>query len=107
MTALFRSLILFVVVTSVVWIAVLWHWERTSRNMTVFDIALYLGALPLVAFGVLLGLGWAWRGAEPRRAAALAAAGRCGAFRVGKPPVGSRPARRRSATPPFSCSAPI
>jgi hypothetical protein len=74
MTQLFKGVALFAVVTCVVWVSVLWRWESTSRNMTVFDIVMYLGFLPLAVFGVLAGLQWAWRGAPPRREATVAAA---------------------------------
>lgn len=74
MTQLFKGVALFVAITCVVWVSVLWRWESTSRNMTVFDIVMYLGVLPLVVFCVIVGLVWAWRGAAPRRGAAVAAA---------------------------------
>ena len=74
MTQLFKGAALFVVITCIVWVSVLWRWESTSRNMTVFDIVTYLGLLPLVLFGTAVGLRWAWRGAVPRREAAVAAA---------------------------------
>jgi hypothetical protein len=72
MFSLLKGMALFVAVTCVVWVAVLWNWETSNRNMTTGDIVVYLGVLPLFVFGVLLGLRWAWRTAEPRRAAAAA-----------------------------------
>lgn len=74
MNRIFKGAALLFVIVCGVWLAVLWRWEATARNMTVTDIVVYLGLLPCVMFAVLLGLNWAWRGAAPRRAAAIASA---------------------------------
>lgn len=68
-----RTLLLFALLTFVIWVAVLWTWEVTHRDMTVADIVVYLVALPLAVMGLLLALRWAWRGAAQRAAAATAA----------------------------------
>lgn len=65
MTRLFHGLALFVAVACFTWVAVLWHWQATQREMSVEDIGLYLVALPLVLFSLLLLGRWAWRGARP------------------------------------------
>ena len=74
MTQFFKGLALFLVITCIVWVAVLWHWDSSHHELSIADIVIYLGALPLVIVGVLIGLRWAWKGAQPRREAALAAA---------------------------------
>lgn len=74
MTQFFKGLALFLVITCIVWVAVLWHWDSSHHELSIADIVIYLAALPLVIFGVLIGLRWAWTGAQPRREAALAAA---------------------------------
>ncbi|MFG6447141.1 hypothetical protein ACG0Z6_02660 [Roseateles sp. BYS180W] len=61
-----RGLGLLVAVTCVVWVAVLWHWQGTHRDMSVEDILIYLGALPLTLFALLLAARWAWQGVEKR-----------------------------------------
>jgi hypothetical protein len=73
MSAFFKGVALLVAITCVVWIAVLWRWQATHRDMSVEDIVIYLGALPLVAFGFALALRWAWRGAADKQAARAAA----------------------------------
>jgi hypothetical protein len=73
MTQLIKGVALFVTVTCFVWVAVLWRWDTTSRAMSVDDIVVYLGLLPLVVFVLLLALRWAWRSAAARQAAAAAA----------------------------------
>jgi len=74
MSKILKPLLLFVLVTFVIWVAVLWHWESTHRDMTVTDIVLYLGVLPLLVFALMLALRWAWRSAAERSAQAAAAA---------------------------------
>ncbi len=74
MSKILKPLLLFVLVTFVIWVAVLWHWESTHRDMTVTDIVLYLGVLPMLVFGLMLALRWAWRSAAERSAQAAAAA---------------------------------
>lgn len=74
MTSFIKGVALLVAVACVVWVAVLWRWETTRRAMAVDDIVIYLGLLPLVVFGFVLALRWAWRSAVARQAAAAAAA---------------------------------
>ena len=38
MFSLLKGMALFVAVTCVVWVAVLWNWETSNRNMTTGDI---------------------------------------------------------------------
>ena len=38
---------LLIATTCLVWVAVLWHWQVTHRDMSSRDILVYLGALPL------------------------------------------------------------
>ncbi len=73
MSKFFAGALAFVLITALIWISVLWHWERTRHEFSVADIVIYLGLLPLACFGLLLGLRWAWRGAGERHAAAAAA----------------------------------
>jgi hypothetical protein len=68
---LLRSLGLFIAIASLVWVGVLWHWQETHRDMSGTDIAIYLGALPLTLFALVLMARWAWEGAL-KRAASLA-----------------------------------
>ena len=69
-----KGVALFVLISCGVWVAVLWRWEATARDMSTRDIVVYLAVLPLTVFGLALLLRWAWRGAEQRQAAAAAAA---------------------------------
>lgn len=73
MSKFIAGALLFLLMTAVLWTAVLWQWESTRHNMSVSDIVIYLGLLPLACFGLLLALRWAWRGAGERQAAAAAA----------------------------------
>jgi hypothetical protein len=91
MSRILKPLLLFVLVTFVIWVAVLWQWEKTHRDMTVVDIALYLGVLPLLVFGLLLALRWAWRGAGERaKTAAQAAAAAAAANSSGAAPTAAQ-----------------
>jgi hypothetical protein len=74
MSQLSKGIALFVVVVSLVWLAVLWRWDSTHRAMAVEDIIIYLGLLPVVVFGLLLLLRWAWLSSVARQAAAGSAA---------------------------------
>jgi len=81
MRQLFKGLALFVAIVCLVWLGVLWHWQSTRRDMSVDDIVIYLGVLPVVLFLLVLLGRWALRAAqagaarrEAARAAALAAA---------------------------------
>ena len=73
MSKILKPLLLFTFVTFVIWVAVLWHWEATRRDMTVPDIVIYLGVLPLVVIGLLLALRWAWSAAAKSTAAGTSA----------------------------------
>lgn len=61
-------------VTCLVWVGVLWQWQRTRRDMSMEDIALYLGALPVAVIALLLMARWAWHGVAAKRAAQREAA---------------------------------
>lgn len=74
MSSFIKGVALFVAITCAIWVAVLWRWEATSRDMNTPDIVVYLGLLPLTVFGLALLLRWAWRGAAQRQAASAAAA---------------------------------
>ena len=74
MTSFIKGVALLVAVACVVWVAVLWRWETTRRALAVDDIVIYLGLLPLVMFGFVLALRWAWRSAVARQGTAAAAA---------------------------------
>lgn len=73
MSSLFKGVALFVALTCGVWIAVLWRWEVTARDMSLSDFVIYLGVLPLTVFALVLLLRRASRGALQRQAAAAAA----------------------------------
>ena len=77
MSNFFKGIALFVLISCGDWVAVLWHWESTARDMNTRDIVVYLGLLPLTVFGLALLLRWAWLGAAQRhaQAAAVPAAG--------------------------------
>jgi hypothetical protein len=74
MSSFFKGIALFVAICCGVWIAVLWRWQSTSRDMGTGDIVVYLVVLPLTVFGLALLLRWAWRGAVQRQSAAALAA---------------------------------
>ncbi len=95
MSSLFKTLALFVAITCGVWVAVLWRWEATSRDMNTPDIVIYLGLLPLTVFGLALLLRWAWRSAA-RRQAALAAAPTTAATAAASPTAAADDARRQA-----------
>lgn len=71
MKTLLKALALLAAITSVVWIAVIWRWQVTHRDISVEDMVLDLVALPLLLFALVLGLRWAVRAALARQAAAL------------------------------------
>ncbi len=62
MTRFFKTLGLLVAVACFVWVGVLWRWQATQRDMSERDIAVYLGALPLTVFALVLLARWAWQG---------------------------------------------
>ncbi|KQP12617.1 hypothetical protein [Pseudorhodoferax sp. Leaf267] len=69
---LLRGLGLFVAITCLVWVGVLWHWQATQRDMSPQDILLYLGALPVTVFVLGVASAWALRGVSTRTATASA-----------------------------------
>lgn len=75
MKSLLKGAALFVAVTCLVWIAVLWRWRATQRDMDAGDIILYLAILPVVVFGLALATRWAVRVALEKQDAQVAAAG--------------------------------
>lgn len=72
MNTLLKGVALFIAITCAVWVAVLWRWQATSRDMSTGDIVVYLGLLPLTLFAFALLLRWAWRGAQQRQAESAA-----------------------------------
>ncbi|HEX7639364.1 MAG TPA: hypothetical protein VF457_13290, partial [Burkholderiaceae bacterium] len=59
MKSLVKGAALFVALTCLVWIGVLWRWRATQRDMGVDDIVVYLGLLPVVVFALVLAGRWA------------------------------------------------
>ena len=93
MKSLIKGAALFVAVACVVWIAVLWRWRATQREMDAGDIVLYLAILPIVVFALVLAARWAVRGAlEKQDAQAAATATVAGAPAANAPAAESRPA---------------
>jgi hypothetical protein len=90
MQAFLRALGLLIATTCLVWVAVLWHWQATRRDMSSQDILVYLGALPLTLFALLCATRWAWQGARARLA----------------PPPPGTPALSEPA-PPAATAAPL
>jgi hypothetical protein len=73
MKTFLTAVALLAAITSVLWIAVIWHWQATHRDMSAQDLMVYLVLLPLVVFALVASLGWAWRGAQARQAASASA----------------------------------
>lgn len=99
MSRFFKGLALLVAVACFTWVAVLWRWQVTQREMSVNDIGVYLVALPLTLFALLLLGRWAWRGAQAqqgRQAAAAAAAAASAAAPAAAAPPAEDAERRRS-----------
>ncbi|WP_396271183.1 hypothetical protein [Ideonella sp.] len=96
-----KGLALFVAITCLVWVGVLWYWQATSRDMSPEDIALYLGLLPLVVFGLALLARWALRSAVASAVAKEAAAAQAPAS--GSPALPSAGQQERHA--PFKLLA--
>jgi hypothetical protein len=69
MTSFFKGVALLVALCCLVWVSMLWHWQSTQHDMSVRDVVVYLGALPLTLFALVLLGGWAWRGASAKAAA--------------------------------------
>ncbi len=68
MKSLLKSLSLLIAITCTVWVIVLWRWQATQHDLSVGDIALYLGALPLVLFATAMLARWALSGLADRAA---------------------------------------
>lgn len=98
MSKFIAGALLFLLITALLWTSVLWHWESTRHNMSVSDIVIYLGLLPLACFGLLLALRWAWRGAGERQAAAAAARASAVPAGTAAAPDGAGEEARRHAT---------
>lgn len=78
MSTIFKGLALFVLIAAVTWVAVLWHWDSSRRDVDGVDIALYLGLLPLAGFALVQLLKAGWRASQtdvPGAASSLVAAG--------------------------------
>ncbi len=104
MKTFLKGLALLAAVTSVIWIAVMWRWQATQRDVDAMDLLAYLVALPLVVFGLLLALRWAVKGALAKEAAlsaALATTGVAGESTGGGAPApdGPEPEHRTLAWP--------
>ena len=99
MNRLVKGVALFVLIACVVWVLVLWRWQATSRDMSVEDIVLYLGLLPLTVFAFAVAGTWAWRGASARAAerSAVASAAAAMTAKDGKPTAGTDEAERHRA----------
>ncbi len=85
MNALIKTIALALAITCSVWLVVLWHWQATSRDMSVTDIVLYLGALPLALFGLVILGRWALSGADERAQRRAEAKTKAAAATPGKP----------------------
>jgi len=68
MSRFFKVVALFALIACGVWIAVLWHWQATTRDISTRDIVIYLGALPVTLFVFALMLRWAWDGIAEKQA---------------------------------------
>jgi hypothetical protein len=85
MTRFFKTLGLLVAVACCVWVSVLWRWQVTQRDMSERDIAVYLVALPLTLFALVLLGRWAWQGASASAHAGEQAAGPAAAVPDARP----------------------
>ncbi len=68
MKPLLKSLSLLIGITCLVWVAVLWHWQATHRDMSTTDIVMFLGLLPTALFVLLIAGRWAFTGVDERAA---------------------------------------
>mgnify|MGYP003341791578 CR=1 FL=1 len=66
---IFKGLGLFIAIACAVWVGVLWQWQATRRDMSVEDIVVWLGLLPLTLFVLVILARWAVAGALRRAAA--------------------------------------
>jgi hypothetical protein len=100
MNQFFKGLALFVALSCLVWVGVLWHWQRQQHDMSVQDVVVYLLLLPITVFVLALLARWAWRGAaaKAQSAASVASATASGASASGSAPPPSSDAQARHAT---------
>lgn len=96
MNRAFRSLALLVAIACFVWVAVLWHWQSTQRDMSVEDIGIYLVALPLTLFVLALLGRWAWNGAAQGARSREEAAAQAAAAGTAAPPPSADEAQRHA-----------
>lgn len=78
MSRFFKVVALFALISCGVWVAVLWHWQATARDISTRDMVTYLVLLPVTLFVFALMLRWAWIGVaekQTRRESADTAAG--------------------------------
>lgn len=61
-----KGLSLFIAVTCLVWLAVIWRWNATSRDMSTYDIVMYLVLLPLLMFMLVAASLWAYKGFQEK-----------------------------------------
>lgn len=74
MKAFFNGMALLIAVTCLVWVAVLWSWQSAEREVSIGDMLMYLGLLPLVMVLLIVMGRWAWAGVSAKRTAHAAAA---------------------------------
>jgi hypothetical protein len=75
MTKILKTLLIVVLVTLSTWVAVLWRWDATKRDMSVDDVVIYLFVLPAMLVALAFALRWAWRAAAAARVPSASAAG--------------------------------
>ena len=59
MNRFLKAVALLLAVCCLVWLAVLWYWDRTHHDMSTLDIVWYLMVLPVTIFGLLILGKWA------------------------------------------------
>lgn len=80
---IFKGLGLFIAIACAVWVGVLWQWQTTRRDMSVEDIVVWLGLLPLTLFVLVVLARWAVDSALRRAAARPPAAATAPAAQAG------------------------
>ena len=93
-----KGLALLVALCCLVWVGMLWYWQSTQHDMSVNDVLLYLGVLPLTLFALVLLGGWAVRGAAAKGDAVAQAKVAVAAAPVAAPAAPSRDEAARHAT---------
>jgi hypothetical protein len=63
MKPLLKALALLAAICCLVWLGVLWWWDRTRHDMSTLDIVWYLMVLPVTVFGLVMLGKWAFGGA--------------------------------------------